>query len=404
LKLTAAVIAALTCPPGRKDRLVADDAQQGLYVRIGATGSKSYLVKYALDGKRLKAPLGNVDAITLKAARDAAAQIMAARARGVDAMAGRRAQAATTRAKEERERLTLAVLCDAWRDLHLAHRRIAYSNEATRALRCAFAPHWDRPAEALDRRAVVAVLDGLQQAGRSSMAGATARYGRALFSWALKRGELGTANPFDHLPIITSTKKRTRVLSDDELRRVWLAAGKMSPPYGRIVRLLCLTGQRLKEVALMTWDEFEPDMSAWTIPGDRTKNEKPHLVPISEPVAAILRTCPRVAGDPLLLPGNRLGRPFAGWSKAKRELDARSGVDAWRLHDLRRTCATGMQRLGIPLEVTESALNHISGSRAGIVGIYQLHEYADEKRAALDAWGQALMALVDGPPNARQRN
>ena len=238
MKLTAAVIAGLTCPPGRKDRLVADDAQQGLYVRIGATGSKSYLVKYALDGKRSKAPLGNVDAITLKAARDAAAQIMAARARGVDAMAVRRAQAATTRRAAEREPLTLAALCGTWERLHLAHRRIAYSHEATRALRCAFAAHWDRPAESLDRRAVVAVLDGLQQAGRSSMAGATARYGRALFSWALKRGELGTANPFDHLPIVTTTKKRDRVLKDDELRRVWLAAGEMSPPYGQIVRLL----------------------------------------------------------------------------------------------------------------------------------------------------------------------
>jgi hypothetical protein len=170
MKLTAAVITGLTCLPGRKDRLVADDAQQGLYVRIGATGSKSYLVKYALDGKRSSAPLGNVNAITLKAARDAAAQIMAARARGVDAMAVRRAQAATTRRAAEREALTLAALCGTWERLHLTHRRIAYSHEATRALRCAFAAHWDRPAESLDRRAVVAVLDGLQQAGRSSMA------------------------------------------------------------------------------------------------------------------------------------------------------------------------------------------------------------------------------------------
>jgi integrase len=113
-------------------------------------------------------------------------------------------------------------------------------------------------------------------------------------------------------------------------------------------------------------------------------------------VAAILRTCPHVSGDPLLLPGNRLGRSFAGWSKAKRELDSRSGVDAWRLHDIRRTVATGMQRLGVRLEVTESALNHISGSKAGIVGLYQRHDWADEKRAALDAWGRALMALVDG--------
>ena len=396
MKLSARVIDNLTCPPGRKDRLVADDVQQGLYVRITATASKSYLAKYAIGGKRSKVPLGSVDAISLKTARDAAAQIMAARARGVDIVAQRKAQAATTRAKKERELLTLGVLCGTWKSLHLAHRRGAYSSEATRALRSAFATHWDRPAESLDRRAVVLVLDELQQRGRSGMAGATARYGRAMFSWALKHGALSTANPFDHLPIITASAKRDRVLKDHELRRVWLAAGEMSPPYGRIVQLLALTGQRLKEVALMGWDELNEDLSTWTIPGDRTKNGAPHLVPISAPVAAILRTCPRVSGDPLVLPGNRLGRPFSAWSKSKLALDAHSGVAAWRLHDIRRTVATGLQRLGVRLEVTESVLNHISGSKAGIVGVYQRHDYADEKRTALDAWVRHVMSVVDG--------
>jgi hypothetical protein len=97
-----------------------------------------------------------------------------------------------------------------------------------------------------------------------------------------------------------------------------------------------------------------------------------------------------------VLPGNRLGRPFSAWSKSKLALDAHSGVAAWRLHDIRRTVATGLQRLGVRLEVTESVLNHISGSKAGIVGVYQRHDYADEKRTALDAWVRHLMSVVDG--------
>lgn len=396
MKLTARVIDSLTCPPGRKDRLVSDDAQQGLYVRITATGSKSYLCKYAIAGKRSKVPLGSCNAISLKAARDAAAQIMGAKALGVDAAAERKAQAAEARAREERELLTLGVLCGGWESLHLAHRRGVYSSEATRALRRAFAAHWDRPAESLDRRAVVSVLDELEQRGHSAMAGATSRYGRALFSWALKRGALSTANPFDHLPIITASAKRERVLTDDELRRVWLAAGEMSLPYGRIVQMLILTGQRLNEVAQMRWDEVEPDMSAWVIPSTRTKNGAPHLVPLSESAASILRTCPRVAGDPLVLPGNRLGRPFAAWSKSKLALDVRSGVEDWRLHDLRRTAASGLQRIGVAIAITESVLNHISGHRSGIAGVYQRYDYAAEKRQALASWGEYVMRLVDG--------
>jgi integrase len=118
------------------------------------------------------------------------------------------------------------------------------------------------------------------------------------------------------------------------------------------------------------------------------KNGNTHVVPLSQPAQELLRNAPRI-GE--LVFGFR--RPFNGWSAAKVALDAKSGVTDWRLHDIRRTVATGLQRLGVRLEVTEQVLNHVSGSRAGIVGVYQRHDFAQEKRAALEAWGRHVMAI-----------
>ena len=141
----------------------------------------------------------------------------------------------------------------------------------------------------------------------------------------------------------------------------------------------------------IVWAELSGDLSTWTIPTSRAKNGATHIVPLSEPAQDLLRL-PRF-GE-LVFPGLR--GPFNGWSKAKAALDAKSGVTDWRLHDLRRTVATGLQRLGVRLEVTEQVLNHIGGSRAGIVGLYQRHDFASEKRAALDAWGEHVIAVVEG--------
>ena len=143
----------------------------------------------------------------------------------------------------------------------------------------------------------------------------------------------------------------------------------------------------------MTWGEIAADLSTWTIPARRAKNGVAHLVPLSSQAQAILRAAPHIEGNDLVFPGLR--GPFNGFSKAKEALDEASGVKDWRLHDLRRTMATGLQKLGVRLEVTEAVLNHVSGSRAGIVGVYQRHDWADEKRAALDAWGAHVVAIAE---------
>jgi integrase len=414
MKLTERKIETLSVDRGRKDRLVFDDAQRGLAVRATASGGRTYLCQYTLNRQKWRVPLGSCSALSLSKAREAAASVMGDVAKGRNPAAERKQARAAEWARRVRGRLTLAVLIQDWARLHLAHRRPRYASEAVRALRHALAKHLDRPAEDLDRPAVVRALDSLSRRpkdkGRAprgaAIAGRTAAYGRACFAWAMKRGTV-PSNPFAELPLATTITKRDRVLSDQEAAAVWRAAGEAPLPYGAIVRLSMLTGQRRDEVAGMTWAELSEDLAIWTIPATRTKNGIPHLVPLSQPARELLQgVLSRPAGLQrayqdrraklaLVFPGER-GTPFSGWSKAKSQLDSASGVSGWWLHDLRRTVATGLQRLGVRLEVTEAVLNHLSGSRAGVVGIYQRHDWAEEKRAALDAWSAHLLAAAEG--------
>ena len=293
----------------------------------------------------------------------------------------------------------------------------------------------DDAAEDLHRAAVVRSLDALTRRHKrkdgdradkrkgAAMTGQTAAYGSAAFAWAVKRGMV-SANPFAELPIARSVAKRERVLTDTEIAETWSAAGKASAPYRTIIRLLILTGQRRGEVAGMTWGELSDDLATWTIPGERTKNGIVHVVPLSEPardlIPAMLQDhakaekqalAERRTTAALAMPGV-VDTPFTGWSKSKAALDkaimeartkaaTTTGTTAaplvpWSVHDLRRTVATGLQRLGVRLEVTEAVLNHISGSRGGIAGVYQRHDWAAEKRAALDAWAAHVLAAAKG--------
>jgi integrase len=299
------------------------------------------------------------------------------------------------RKKSARDAMTLATLLEDWTELHLAARRKSYAAEAIRALRHAFGKHLDLPAADFDRATIVKTLDAMARKGAPVMAAQTAAYGKAAFGWAVKRGTLA-ANPFSNLPVKPATK-RARVLSDDEIAAVWRATGEGST-FANIVRMLILTGQRREEVAGMAWTEISPDFSMWTIPAARAKNGAAHIVSLAPPAQDLLRGLAQFSE--LVFPGLR--GPFGGWSKAKAALDRRSGVADWTLHDLRRTAATGLQKLGVRLEVTEQVLNHISGSRAGIVGIYQRHDFAAEKRAALEAWGRHVLATV--APRAAMSN
>jgi integrase len=416
VKLTQRRIEGLECPRDKKDILVFDDEQAGLGVRVTSGGGKWYLAQYRRAGEKRRVPLGSCSAISLAVAREAARALMGDVAKGRAPAAERKETAKKEKEQAERESLTFGVLIDQWGERHLAGRRPGYAAEATRALRFAFAKQLKEPAGALEAKVVRRTINTIADADKKATARLTMAYGRACYAWAAGR-DLVPANPFGGIKT-EAVPARDRVLSDAELRAVCQATERPGA-YNSIVSLLILTGQRRDEVAAMVWGELSPDLSTWTIPSSRTKNGLPHTVPLSEQAQAILRAVPRRSREPddngPDLVFSARGGPFAGWSKAKARLDedvvgrllkqteeqrldpgALRAPERWTLHDLRRTLATGLQKLGVRLEVTEAVLNHVSGSRAGIAGVYQRHSWADEKRAALDAWGAHVAALVEG--------
>jgi integrase len=184
---------------------------------------------------------------------------------------------------------------------------------------------------------------------------------------------------------------RDRVLADDELARVIVAAREISGPYSGIVELLALTAQRREEVACVTPDELDIEQRIWTLPKGRTKNAKPHIVHLSNEAIVVLNRANKIGPFVFSIDG---AKSFQEFSRAKRELDELSGVRDWRLHDLRRTCVSGMARLGIPPHVADKVLNHQSGTISGVAAVYQRHDFLAERKDALERWGTHVRKIL----------
>jgi integrase len=259
-------------------------------------------------------------------------------------------------------------------------------------------PVWaNRHIGTIGRRDVLDVIDAVVDRGSATQARRVHAYLHRLFAWSLGRGII-EHNPLASLPKPGAEVRRDRVLSNTELVSVWKAATEIGFPYGPAIQLLILTGTRREEIGQLRWSEINGDQIE--LAGNRTKNGEPHIIPLSKPARQIIEALPRISGSPLVFTHN--GRtPIASWHKAKPKLDQLAGVGGWIVHDLRRTCATGLQRLGTALQVTESVLGHTAGSRGGIVGVYQRHDYANEKRTALEAWGAHVAGLIEGRETAK---
>jgi integrase len=242
----------------------------------------------------------------------------------------------------------------------------------------------------LGRRDVLDVIDAIVDRGSPVTACMVHAHLHRLFKWSVGRGIINS-NPMADMPRPAIVPKRDRVLADDELVAVWKAAGKIGWPFGDAIRLLILTGARREEIGQLKWTEIAGD--SISLDAARTKNGEPHLIPLSLPAMTLLQRVPRIDGSPFVFTRNGT-KAIVGWGAAKRRVDSIAGIQPWRIHDLRRTTATGLQKLKTPLQVTEAILGHTAGSRAGVIGIYQRHDYADEKRAALEAWGAHVIALV----------
>ena len=213
-------------------------------------------------------------------------------------------------------------------------------------------------------------------------------YSKTFFTWAVDQ-ELIEASPAASVKRPSKEVKRDRVLTNSEILAVWQACGGLGA-FGRAFRFMLATGQRRSEVGEMSWAELDRTQRLWTLSRERTKADRAHEVPLSDLAMVIIEECPPL-GDFVFSTGR--ARPISGWSKAKAALDAKSGVSNWHVHDLRRTAATNMARLGVDRVVIGKVLNHAENE---VTAVYDRHQYDREKRRALDLWGERLAAIVDG--------
>jgi len=237
---------------------------------------------------------------------------------------------------------------------------------------------------------VIDVVIAIKQRGAPAAANKVLKSIKTFLNWCVGRAVL-ERSPADGVPLPTKETSRDRVLEDIELGRIIVAARQIGGAYGGIVELLALTGQRREEVAQMQWDELDLAQRVWIIPGARANNARSHIVHLSNQSLAVLKSMNN--RGPFVF--SALGaRPYQDFSTAKRELDRSSGVAGWRLHDLGRTCVSGMARLGISPHVADKILNHRSGTISGVAAVYQRHEFLAERQAALDLWGAHVGQLL----------
>jgi integrase len=394
-RLTIRSVEAMKPRPVRQE--IPDSFLPGLYLIQQPSGAKGWAVRYRHKGVPRKLTLGSYPALGLKDARELGAKALRAVAEGRDP--GREKILARAAKADSVDRIVEDFL-----ERHVRRsNRPRTAQETERLLRQHVLPRWrGRMVHEITRRDVLDILDRVVDGGAPIAANRVFAAIRKFFNWCAAR-DIIAASPCAGVKPPTAERARDRVLSDEELRLVWRAADKLGGTFSPLVKMLALTGQRRDEVARMRWEELDLDARSWTLPPARTKNNQPHEVPLSKAALVVLQNVPRIASSPFVLTTNGGASPASGYSKNKRRLDALLPADMppWRLHDLRRSCASGLARLGINLPVIEKVLNHSSGSFAGIVGVYQKHSFADEKRAALEAWGSFVTAVVEGKPASK---
>ncbi len=395
--------------PSEKRREVPDGKIGGLYLVVQPSGARSWAVRYRVDGTPKKLTIGPYPGIDLATARKRAQEAIGEIARGSDPAADKKAKREAARKAQKVTVDRVDKVVTSFIDRY-ARPKTRDWKETQRLLEKDIVGAWgSKRLSDIGRADVHELLDSIIDRGAPVGANRTFAQLRKMCRWAVERGIIAS-NPCDGIRAPSTETSRDRVLEDAELRLVWNAAGTLGYPFAPIIRLLILTGQRRDEVAHAVWSEFDLEKKIWTIPAERSKNRRSHSVPLSDSALDILKTLPKFEREidsstgakkpDFLFSGG--ATPPSGFSKVKARLEGRISTTAdeaepmapFVLHDLRRSVASGMARIGVDLHVIERCLNHVSGSFGGIVGVYQRHSYADEMRKALDAWARHIETII----------
>lgn len=406
--LTAAVIE--QAKPGATAREIPDGKMTGLYLVVYPSGKKGWAVRYRHAGKPRKLTLEPYPLLELAAARQRARDALLEVAKGTDPAAEKKATKTAGRESVDRD-LFKNITAD-FIKRHASKNRTA--GETERLIGREVIPAWgERRVQDIAKRDVIDLLDRIIDRGRGTTANRTLAAIRRLFNWCIERDIL-QVSPCAGVKPPAAEISRDRVLSDDEIRWLWQACDSAGYPFGPLVKLLLVTAQREEEVGALVSRELAlaADPPSWTIPAERAKNGREQFVPLSDLAVEIIGSVPRMAGKKGYLFTTTGDRPVSGYSRAKDRLTrdmlalaraeaeergddpAKVEIPRWTFHDLRRTAATGMQRLGQPIHVVEAILNHKSGTIRGVAAIYGRYAYGEEKGKALAAWARFLEGLT----------
>jgi integrase len=392
LRLNNRIIARLELPAGKSDVIFFDDDLAGFGYRLRRSGDRvlaSWVCQYRAHGRSRRALIGSAQALGTEQARSQAKKLLGAVALGRDPQAEKAA------GRQRNGHSLKAVVAD-----YLAVKQSVLRPASFRVTKlyltgkAYFGPLHGMAIGEITRADVAARLLAITR-NSGTVTGSRARSALStLFAWAMGEA-LCEANPVVGTNKPPDSTPRDRVLSDTELVAIWTAC--KDDDYGRIVRLLALTGARRAEIAGMCWSEVDLDKGFWSLPKERAKNKRALVLPLPPMALDIIATIPRMAFRDQLF-GDRSASGFTQWNDGKQALDARLAgrVGHWRLHDLRRTAATRMADIGVQPHVIEAVLNHYGGHRAGVAGVYNRSPYEREMRAALALWAEHVRALVEG--------
>jgi integrase len=373
----------LELPSGSTDYVWWDDRISGFGIRLRAGGTCNWIYRYRIGSKQRSVILGSVTSVPLSVARKNASTLEAKVRLGEDPALDRQ------NAKLEADN-NFGVLAAQYLEARKSEWRANTYKDNERYLIRYSKPLHRVPITAVSQRNVANLLTGVAKDAGDVAANRLRAALAAFFSWVIREG---IRLPEGNVASYTNKreeKSRERVLSDAELKVIWKACP--DDDFGAAVKLLILTGQRRSEIGLLRWDEVHDDQII--LPSSRTKNGRTHAVPLTDPAQTILS---RFRRDGRQCVFGRRGRGFGDWARGKAVLDARIGeVGEWTLHDIRRTVATRMAELGVQPHIIEAVLNHVSGHKGGVAGIYNRAAYDKEKREALNLWAEHVTALVEG--------
>jgi integrase len=380
-------------PPAAGRLVIPDAGAPGLSLRVTQKGAMSWLVRYRVRGQKKQkgVVLGPYDDQkgSLANARKRAAKIVSEAKAGLDLIAEEERQVEAAEAAKARGR-TVAAISESF--LKASERLKSYRQRASYVRNHILPAIGDRIVGEVRRADIVELLDTVEGRGLKQTVNRTRETLLALFEFAVER-QLADANPVAGSRRRRVEIKRERVLTASEIRALWLGIEKVTAPISAFVRTLLLTGVRREEARGARWSELDIDGKLWVIPGSRTKNGRPHEVPLSTAMLDILSTVPR--RGPYIFSRTDGESPLVDMSGLKTQLDRASGVTGWRLHDLRRTLRTGLAQLGVVHEIAEVCIGH---TLPGLVQTYNRHAYAEEKREAVQRWADHVMGIVNADP------